>query len=557
MMAGLTVAFLGLLQCALVIFDSRQAAVLFTGLFVAAETFVTWNRAFIRADDHVLSFFSLQPAVLATIWVVAQPKKTIRLIGYAINLLALVICIVGVSQQRPLHLSGSLATVRERVVSSWQATADLRAYSSQLRTLRSQAETNFALPRIRAEVRDATVDVLGIEQAIALLNRFNYTPRPVFQGYTAYTDRLISLNTAFYSSPKAPAYVLFKQQTIDDRYPTLDDAGVLKELLCNYKPLLEEKGYFLWKRIDPPARPVQGISTVNASLTFGSEQVIPAGQALWLQLDFQPSFAGRLLNLFYKSPQVTIRLTNNSESEINDRLIPSMTSSGFILCPNLRTSWHLLRAASGISTMLGGSFSIHVPSKERWFFQPTITCRMTTFPAMPKSDLEEEARKMSETAIIEFQQNSQRDLPQPSNASKEVLLNLDPQNKFEGISPLNQTQVSSDGAGLRIESSQSNSYLLLPLFPRGSKGGMMLRIEFIVSVDTDVTLSFLPVEVADYGSHALRRYLYRGKNNVYFFLTDSQIAGGRIRLDCPMSPVPYVITHVEARAVSPEAVSDR
>ena len=63
------------------------------------------------------------------------------------------------------------------------------------------------------------------------LNDFNYTPRPILQGYSAYTPRLIAANTAFYSSPQAPAFVLLKYQPIDKRYPALEDAGVLRQLL--------------------------------------------------------------------------------------------------------------------------------------------------------------------------------------------------------------------------------------------------------------------------------------------------------------------------------------
>jgi hypothetical protein len=209
----------------------------------------------------------------------------------------------------------------------------------------AEAKSAHALPLVRAEVRQQTIDVLGYEQGIALLNDLNYTPRPVFQGYSAYTPALIKANTEFYSSVHAPDYVLFKYQTIDNRYPALDDAGVLKQLLFNYKPLFDEKNYSLWKRIQS-AKPILSASTLSESLAFDSERALPAGeQPLWLQLDIRQSLLGRALNLVYKPPLVTIRVTDGFGQRTSHRLIPSMSLSGFIINPYLKTSRQVLRVA--------------------------------------------------------------------------------------------------------------------------------------------------------------------------------------------------------------------
>ena len=204
---------------------SRQPIILFATLFIVGETYLSWNRGFIRADNHVLSFFCLHPAVLITIWLIAKPKNTIRWTGYALTLLIFLTSLFGFIQQKPGELLSSVTGTLVRIKNSWQIVTGLSGFSDQFGAALAGARRMHALPKVQAEVRDASIDVLGNEQAMALLNNLNYTPRPVFQGYTAYTPNLINLNTAFYSSPKAPAYVLYKNQTIDDRFPTLDDAG--------------------------------------------------------------------------------------------------------------------------------------------------------------------------------------------------------------------------------------------------------------------------------------------------------------------------------------------
>ncbi len=345
---GVFVVILGFIQCLLLFLDSRQPAILFAALFIAGETYLSWNRAFIRADNHVLSFFCLHPAVLITLWLIAKPKNTIRWTGYALTLLILLTSLFGFIQQKPGQLLSSVTGTMVRIKSSWQTVTGLSAFSDQFGAALAGARRMHALPKVQAEVRDASIDVLGNEQAMALLNNLNYTPRPVFQGYTAYTPSLINLNTTFYSSPKAPAYVLYKNQTIDDRFPTLDDAGALKQLLYNYKPLFEEKGYLLWKRIQPAA-PVQPVATTTESVSLDAEHQIPAAEVAWLELDIKPSFIGKLRSVFYKPPPIMIRVTDALGRLTEDRLVPSMASNGFIISPNLRTSWQALRVTSGTS----------------------------------------------------------------------------------------------------------------------------------------------------------------------------------------------------------------
>ena len=184
-------------------------------------------------------------------------------------------------------------------------------------------------------MRDATLDVFGENQGIALLNHLNYTPRPIFQGYSAYSPSLINLNTAFYSSAKAPAYVLSQNQTIDGRYPTLDDAGVLKQLLYNYKPLFDEKGYLLWKRIKP-ASPIQPATAASEVLAFDSDHAIPANEIVWLELDIKKSFIGRLLGFLYRSPGVTISVTDALGRQFSQSTHPLDGVHGFHYQPQSR-----------------------------------------------------------------------------------------------------------------------------------------------------------------------------------------------------------------------------
>jgi hypothetical protein len=551
-LAGLIAALFSLLLCILLLLDSRSPALAFAALFIAAETYLSWNRAFIRADHHVLSFFCLHPIILVGIWIVAQPKDAIRRIGYGINLLVFGICLFGIAAERPERLTRCVPNAMETIGRSWQFVFHLPSFTEQSRKMLAGLQSSNALPKVQAEVRDATLDVFGENQGIAILNHLNYTPRPIFQGYSAYTPSLIYLNTVFYSSAKAPAYVLSQNQTIDGRYPTLDDAGVLKQLLYNYKPLFAEKGYLLWKRIKP-ASPIQPATVANEVLTFDSDHVIPANEIVWLELDIKKSLVGRLLGFLYRSPGVTISVTDSLGRQYSNRLIPSMASAGFIISPNLSASWQLLRAASGtVSPSSGGSFSVHISDRARRFFQPTMACRIATLPPVPKSELDEKAAQMSREVVFEKQETSQPWLQQLFDASKETAHRSDPTNGFQGITSLNKVRVAPEQQGLRVFCAGTGPQIQLPTLSKGGNEDVLFRMDLSVPTDTSFEVYSAPGNDPASAVSVFTESLPRGENTIYFFLTEHQLTAGPLVAYTGMSTGDYLIRNVEARVVSPE-----
>ena len=82
----------------------------------------------------------------------------------------------------------------------------------------------------------------------------------------------------------------------------------------------------------------------------------------------------------------------------------------------------------------------------------------------------------------------------------------------------------------------------------------MVRIDLEAPADTGFQVFYLPAGVSSYGDHVINRFLRRGENTVYFGLKDSQLAGGRVRVDPGMSAGDYFITNLEVRAVPPESL---
>jgi hypothetical protein len=208
-----------------------------------------------------------------------------------------------------------------------------QSFDDRLREQKQAAD----LPRVRAAVGNATIDVLGHEQAVALFNGLNYHPRPVFQSYSTYTPRLARLNQDFYVSARAPRFVLLKIQTIDGRLPAMDDSLLLNLFVHYYKYLLSEKGYQLWQRRDARPEPAtlapRRLRTVTTALNTPCPLEDLAGRPVWVTIGLAPSLPGRLRSFLYKPPfvKLIIEQTDGKRSEYNLPLLQGRT--GFILSP--------------------------------------------------------------------------------------------------------------------------------------------------------------------------------------------------------------------------------
>ena len=245
----------------------------------------------------------------------------------------------------------------------------------------------FALPKIRSAVGGSSVDVLGFEQAIVLLNDLNYRPPPVFQAYQACTREVEDLNVAFYESNQAPEFVLFKLQTIDARFPTLDNSRVLRDLLHRYQLVLEEDGFLLLRQKNPPAGeslPMQLIA--KGKIVAGESLTIPNGPgAIWCEFDIRENFLGRLTRLVWGTTPLFVRLIPEAGSiyEKQYRIIPSMTRGGFLLSPLVNSTdgfRELLARNAADPTHNVAALVIESNQVSRWLLRPQIKFAIYRLP---------------------------------------------------------------------------------------------------------------------------------------------------------------------------------
>lgn len=306
------------------------------GAFLLLTLALTWKAGYIRADGHVCIF--LGAASLIAFLAVAlrrAPAPERRLwqpaAVAAISLAGLLLTYILLGGFAPTarnnlnFVSFSLrnlftpSRVRDAYQASWQMGA-----------------RQVDLPASRERIGGAGVDLLMYEQGVVLLNDFNYTPRPAFQGYSTHTTALARLNEARLLSADGPQFLLFKLQAIDAYLPGNEDPLAQLAALRAYAPVGYEKGYVLLER-SAAAAPLQPPPAEQwREAAFGEPFAVPAAataQVLFYRVEL--STLGKLYTAVFREPAISLQVTADDGSTRDYRVARSRGDAGSLVSPLL------------------------------------------------------------------------------------------------------------------------------------------------------------------------------------------------------------------------------
>jgi hypothetical protein len=223
---------------------------------------------------------------------------------------------------------------------------DPALWRRQLEDEQANQAVQCALPEIRSRVGDAPVDMVSYEQGVVLLNRLNYRPRPVFQSYHAYSSTLMARNAEFFRGPAAPPFLVFKLETIDNRFPLLDDSLALFEIFRRYQPLLAEKGYLLLQKTDSPPHHEPAPQLLRKAVIQLNEEVVLGDLGctpLRVSLDVRCTGQGKFWKFLHRAPLLFLRVRTTDNAVYTYRFIPAMARDGFLLSPLLLNTLDVAR----------------------------------------------------------------------------------------------------------------------------------------------------------------------------------------------------------------------
>lgn len=316
------------------IFKKRHKKQLFISLLFILSIFLSWKAGFTRHNIHASIFFSFM--LILVFWVIegvkVQSMHWLRLIVHSM----VIINLVGF-----FHVQQTFGKSVWEVLVDWQQNVqknisylgDIEAYYNFQTQQLNKLQKRYQLPVIRKIVDDAPLDIFPPQQTVAFLNHFHYFPRPIFQGYQAYTPSLLTINAQHYQGMNQPPFVLFALNPLDSRFPMLEDSQALLKLLLNYRPKQQEKNFLLLQH--QTQQKIRLKPVFEQRLRLG--QIVSLGRIyekpLLLSITLERSILGDIRHFFYRSPMVILELQTVAGKTRAFRLIPQMAKLPFLVNP--------------------------------------------------------------------------------------------------------------------------------------------------------------------------------------------------------------------------------
>jgi|GEM_PF-3094653 len=312
-----------------------------SGLCLAA-----FKHGFVRQDAHVAGFFAIWMMVAALFLVVAVPdwrsSSSKMASRFALGLAGVTAAMVFLnSSDFFFHRIFTSMPVDFRNIPRFVKfvtqdrpvflAADEQERRALMRDALSKVPDSNLGPETLDRIGTGTIDIFPWDVAIAERFGLRWRPRPMFQSYSAFSDRIDDGNAEHFIGPAAPDYVLYGHRSVDGRCPTFDEPRTFRTLLTGYRALARDEAFVLMEKIPdskpPPERP---IGTVDASL--GEDVAVPRSTSgyVFARIHVDYSWLGRLIRIVYKPPPVFIRLSSR-DMAIKYRLVPSTAKNGLFV----------------------------------------------------------------------------------------------------------------------------------------------------------------------------------------------------------------------------------
>lgn len=337
----------------------RSAPVIVALLLLAGFSFIKWKHGYLRADGHVLIFFTAAAVIVPTICLAvftpllgpppppASPAQ--RRLGLALAVGVAGLAAIGSASFSLARvgaiIAGGPAMWRNNLRFLTRPTGFRAPFDAELKRIRLDSE----VPAFRNEIGGDTVDFFGNEVGVVLLNDLNYRPRPMGGGtFNVFTPWLQERNAAFLrDAARAPAWMISRIQGLDDALPAADDALTLTTMLELYQPVVLQRDYLLFKRrAAPPELPAPqllGTQRVAAGATITVPDPGP-GRMLLFSLEAPLTLAGRVRSFLYQPPALRARIFSHQHPAGRTYALKStMLQRPVLLSPLVRGSRDLLQ----------------------------------------------------------------------------------------------------------------------------------------------------------------------------------------------------------------------
>lgn len=322
--------------------------------------FVIWKHAYVRADGHVLTLIYYAAIVsFISIWRL-EPEFKLKGISQITNnrmglnafktvttVLVLYIAYADFQSLNMIslnhHVNGKINEIAKKI----NAIKHPFDYADTLDKQKGIHISRMQAIKFKEMVGSEKVSYVGMLPGFMVYNDFNYMPTPSTISFTAWNETALRKDAEFFSSEKTrPKFVIFSAQTIDNRFVPQDDSLAKLELLNGYNPILYENENILFSK-NESSNQYSFAKISEYGKQVGDWIDVPeTNEPIWLTIDFDKSIVSRIGALLYKSPEYMFEYKTNDGQLYQEKLVPSIAGTGFLISPLISTNNELLAAKS-------------------------------------------------------------------------------------------------------------------------------------------------------------------------------------------------------------------
>jgi hypothetical protein len=293
--------------------------------------FVSFKHGLVRQDaSHIYSFFA--NALLVFCFMYITNKKQLTLPIRSVILILVFVLGVSIFEYSPRQMIPDIGGQLKMLGSAVSLATDNAAGRDKILE-ETKSEMRKAWPfkdTTLQYIGGKSVDIMPMDVSLAYAYNLNWSPRPIFQCFSVWTDKLDILNAQHFESNNAPEILLYSIGTIDGRYPPFDSPAAFRTILKNYKPVFTDGTYIILRKADThnlsPSNTISVIDTQPGKLI----PVPKTNGYLFAKIYMDYNLLGKAAKLFYKPPNATITFIIN-DNAYNCRFIFATARNGIFL----------------------------------------------------------------------------------------------------------------------------------------------------------------------------------------------------------------------------------
>ena len=297
---------------------------------------IAFKHGFVRQDGHQLFFFQtciLLFFLLSTLIYSYASDRKLKYLNF-VNIILIISFLFSVFSIAPWMLNDNIGMKNKAYVLSGKMIKNPELFNEQVIHQKVKVSNDYPLESyIIKSLENKTVDIFPWDISLAWAYNLKWSPRPIFQSYSAYTPYLDNKNSLHFNTITHPDKILYKCTSIDGRYPIFEDSSTFRNILFNYKYQNESRDFILLSssKDSEVSTQVENLNIVEAKP--GEIVEVPKGHGyIFAYIDFNYSLLGKIIKSVYKPYPVAIQfvLKDGAISQ-KYRFLPNTAKDGVFI----------------------------------------------------------------------------------------------------------------------------------------------------------------------------------------------------------------------------------